>query len=186
MQRLRLTAALAALSFSIVTVAGPGAGAGGLPACTSQGNPGACRLPIVNGDFERDIGVGWTIQGFASPGAGVGVLMPGARLGQAVAINTLSDPATSGYATQLRVFGETGDGMVEVRLALSDSEGKNAHPIATTQATVRKGEWTTVDLSGAGAAFAAPAHVLLTIENTGPGTRVQVDDVHVVESLDAS
>jgi hypothetical protein len=182
---LPLIALAAAFAMATAAHASTSPGPAGLPACTSAGNPGACRLPITNGDFAADIGHGWRASGFVTTGAGVGVLSPGAALSQPVAINTLGYPADAGYAANLRVMGESGDGEIEVRLALSDDQGGNAIPIASARTSVRQHEWTTVDVSGKGVPFAAPAHVLVTIENLSPSTRLQVDDVHVVEATDA-
>ncbi|KJV30873.1 hypothetical protein VI08_14060 [Luteibacter yeojuensis] len=177
--------ALAAFALSAPVAAGEGGNLAGLPACSSQGNPGACRLPIVNGDFTADPYTGWERDGTVSHADGAAMLTPGSSIRQAVAINTLGDPAEAGYAVQLRVLGESDDGEVELRLALSDDQGGHAVPLASTRATVRRHAWTTVDLSGAGVPFAAPAHVLVSVANLGPSTRVQLDDVHVVESVDA-
>jgi hypothetical protein len=160
-----------------------------LPACTSAGNDGACRLPVHDGGFSIG-GLGkWQRQGL--PGVGsdpsgnaYAVLPVGAAISQAVAIPTGNLPEDATYAVRIRVLGERADGSVDLRVAMSDDRGGRRLDLGGTSVRVVRGEWTEAELFVSGARHGGAPHVLVEIANDSlTGTQVQVDDVYVIESI---
>ncbi|UPG91380.1 hypothetical protein L2Y96_06295 [Luteibacter aegosomaticola] len=159
-----------------------------LPACTSAGNDDACRLPIRDGDFSAGALNGWQRQGlpvvgYDASGNAYAALPVGAAISQAVGIPTANLPQDVAYAIRFRVLGESADGSIDVRVALSDDNGNQKIDLGGTTVRAVRGEWTVGELFVTGKQYGGAPHVHITLANdSASGTQVQVDDVHVVES----
>lgn len=173
------------------SLAGPGPDPSGLPACSSAGNDDACRLPVRDGDFSSGQLAGWQRQGLPSTGYGAdgnayAALAVGAAISQAVGIPTGNSPRRVTYAVRFRALAESADGSVDVRVALSDDNGNGRVDLGGTSVRVVRGEWTVGELFVTGRPYGGAPHVHITLANESvSGTQVQLDDVYVVESVDA-
>jgi hypothetical protein len=161
----------------------------GLPACSSAGNDEACRLPVRDGDFSAGALNGWQRQGlpvvgYDASGNAYAALPVGAAISQAVGIPTANLPQDATYAIRFRVLGESADGSIDVRVAVSDDTGKQKIDLGGTSVRVARGEWSAGELFVTGKPFGGAPHVHLTLANDSiTGTQLQVDDVYVVESV---
>ncbi|MDQ0010117.1 hypothetical protein J2T07_002307 [Luteibacter jiangsuensis] len=180
--------AMALCATAGTAVAGNGPDPSGLPLCQQVSGADACRLPVRNGQFDNLDG--WTRTsglpsiGYDPSGNPYASLYTGAGIHQAVYAHfgTLSQEAA--YVLRFRVRSDNGDTQVRATLSMSDGDGANALPLGSTATMAREGEWSSVELVVNGAAFAAPAHVLLEIANEGGNhDTVQVDDVYLVQSV---
>lgn len=163
----------------------------GLPACSSAGNDAECRLPVRDGDFSSGTLGGWHREGLPSVGSDASgqayaVLPVGSAISQAVGIPTGNSPDDVTYAIRFRILGESAEGSVYVRVALSDDTGHRQVELGGTSVSVARGEWKVGELFVAGKPFGGAPHVHITVGNESvSGTQVQVDDVYVVESVKA-
>jgi hypothetical protein len=163
----------------------------GLPACTSAGNDDVCRLPVRNGDFATGTLEGW--EAVAMPHVGRDIdgnayaMTPlGSAIRQTVAVNTLNQTADSTYVLHFRVLAESGDGSIDARLALRDASGEHRVELGRTTVNASRGQWSAGELVVTGQPFANPAHVEVTLANESVGgTRVQIDDVYLLENVNA-
>lgn len=159
-----------------------------LPACTRAGNDDACRLPVRDGDFSGGALNGWQRQGLPAVGYDAGrnayaALPVGAAISQAVGIPTANLPQDVAYAVRFRLLGESADGSVDVRVALSDDNGNQKIDLGGTTVRAVRGEWTVGELFVTGKQYGGAPHVHITLANeSASGTQVQVDDIYVVES----
>jgi hypothetical protein len=163
-----------------------------VPACSSAGNNDACRLPLRDGDFSAGSLMSWKREGLPSVGDGGGgstyaALPVGSAISQAIGIPTGNLPQHVAYVVRFRVLGESADGSVDVRLALSDDNGNQRVDLGGTAVHVVHGGWTAGELYVTGKPYGGAPHVHLTLANDSrSGTQVQIDDVYVVESVDAA
>ena len=180
----RLAAGACLLAFAGIATAGQGLAPSHLPLCESSVAEETCRLPLKHGQFDSF--EGWRRHGLPSIGhdeAGnpYAALHVGAALSQAVFAHFGAPPQGVAYAVRFRVRADVGAGEIRATLSMSDDTGERTLPLGETTTTARAGEWSDVELLVNGAAFAAPAHVLVTIANEG-GNIVQVDDVALVQT----
>lgn len=187
----RTIMATLALAVATTAMAGQSPDPRGLPACTMQGNPDACRLQVKDGDFsEGSLGAwrrtGMPAVGYDASGNAYAAIPVGSSVAQAVAINTGTRTADATYVIRFRALAESADGSVDVRVALSDDTASEKVSLGGTSAAVKRGEWTDVELFVEGKPWSVPPHVFVSIANTSmSGSVVQVDDVYVIESVSA-
>lgn len=188
---LALTSALTFGSIGTAFAGHPGT-APALPACLGASPAtGACLLPLKNGDFTGTELSSWETHGLPSRGGDAqgntyATLPTGSGIQQAVYAHTGQDPAETVYALRFRIRAEHATAQVRATLAMSTGQRTDRIELGHVTAMAVTEEWSTVELSVQGRPYAAPAHVLLEIDNEG-GTlaNVQVDDVVLVESTDA-
>lgn len=183
-----LAVGLFSLAIASAAMAGQGPDPSGLPSCQSSGPVDACRLPLKNGQFDSLDG--WLntpsqpTLGQDENGNSYAALRYGATASQPVFANFGVPTQNAAYALRFRARADRGAGQIRATLSMSDGSGNHAVSLGETTTTVGTGEWNVVELLVNGAAFAAPAHVLLTIGNEG-SEYVQVDDVHLVQAAGA-
>ncbi|APG04659.1 hypothetical protein BJI69_12620 [Luteibacter rhizovicinus DSM 16549] len=162
-----------------------------LPACVlGQAYDGACLLPLKDGQFTDGSLSSWRRVGL--PGHGVdpdgmtyAALPTGSGISQAVYAHTGQNTADAVYAVRFRVRAEHDQAQVRATLSMSTDQGAGRVVLGHITSTAQAEEWSTVALSVQGRPYAAPAHVLLEIENEGGAhTTVQVDDVALVQNTD--
>jgi hypothetical protein len=163
-----------------------------LPACLGASPAtGACLLPLKNGNFADAALSSWDAHGLPSRGGDAegntyATLPTGSGIKQAIYAHTGRDPAESVYTLRFRIRAEHATAQVRATLAMSTGQRTDRIELGHVTAMALTDEWSVVELSVQGRPYAAPAHVLLEIDNEG-GTlaNVQVDDVLLVESADA-
>lgn len=162
-----------------------GPGTSRLPLCKSSVPAATCRLPLKNGQFDtldewnRPNGlpsIGWDETGNA-----YAALHVGAVVSQPVFAHFGPSPQDVAYAVRFRVRADRGTSALRATLSMSDDSGDRRISLGETTTTAHADEWDVVELLVNGKAFAAPAHVLVTIANEA-GSVVQVDDVTLVQT----
>jgi hypothetical protein len=165
--------------------AGKGPDPSGLPQCQSSSAAEACRLPLKNGQFDSL--EGWTRPdglpsiGEDETGNTYAALHVGAVLSQPVFAHFGASPQDVAYALRFRTRADRGAGELRASLSMSDANGDRSILLGDATTTAQADGWNDVELVVNGAAFAAPAHVTVTIANEG-GSIVQVDDVTLVQA----
>lgn len=156
----------------------------GLPACQMGMAADACRMDLKNGQFDALDGwtrIGMPSIGHEASGNPYAALHVGAVLSQAVYAHFDTPSERVAYTLRFRVRADRHVGAIRAELSMSDAAGAHAIPLGETRLMAGAGEWSTVEMTVNGAAFAAPAHVLVEIANEG-GEYLQVDDVQLVQS----
>lgn len=183
-----LATGLGLLASSGSAIAGNGSDPSRLPPCQSVNVNDACRLPIKNGQFDSLDGWerpnGLPSLGQDERGNSYAALYVGAELSQPVFAHFGVAPQDVAYTLSFRVRADRSVGKVRAMLSMSDGSGNRAVTLGETTTTAYAGDWSTVELTVNGKAFAAPEHVLVKIGNEG-GDVVQVDDVTLVRSQGA-
>jgi len=182
---------------SALTIGGIGMASAGtpkeaplLPGCTGGSQPSACILPLKNGDFRAEDVSFWNRVGLPSRGEDAegntyATLYTGSGMTQAVYAHTGLDPADAVYTLRFRVRAEHAQTQVRATLAMSTDQHTNRVELGQVTTMAVTGDWRVVELSVQGRPYAAPAHVLVEINNEGgTHTTVQVDDVVLVQSAD--
>jgi hypothetical protein len=162
-----------------------------LPACVGGGvADGACLLPLRNGDFGEQVLSSWErlglpVHGVGADGSRYAALPLGSGIHQAIYAHTGRNSGNVVYSLRFRVRAEHAPGQVHATLAMSTGQRTDPMPLGHVTSEAGTDGWSTVELSVHGRPYAAPAHVLVAIENqSGTPTIVQVDDVVLVESTD--
>lgn len=163
-----------------------------LPPCVvGKATDGACLLAVKNGDFTSMAlsswdRVGLPIHGVDADGKSYAALPLGSAIRQAVYAHTGTSTADAVYTLRFRIRAEHVSANVRASLSMSTAQGTDTVPLGHITSMATADEWSTVELSVQGRAYAAPAHVQVVIENEGgmPAT-VQIDDVMLIESTDA-
>lgn len=179
-----LAAGICLLAFAGVANAGNGLDPSRLPQCQTSAAAETCRLPLQGGQFDSLDG--WNRQGLPTigkdeTGNNYTALYVGAGVSQSVFAHFGLSPQDLGYALRFRVRADRNVSAIRATLAMSDSSGSRTIPLGETTTMAQAGEWNIVELVVNGTAFAAPAHVLVSITSEG-GDIAQVDDVTLVQT----
>jgi hypothetical protein len=184
--------ALGSVSMAHAGHAGHAGSVPSLPSCTGgYFAEGACFLALKNGGFDDGMLASWERVGL--PGHGIAVdgstyaaLPLGSGIQQAVYAHGARNTADVVYTLRFRIRAEHAPADVRATLAMSTAERTDLVPLGHVTSMALTDEWSTVELSVQGRPYAAPAHVLVTIDNEGgtPAT-VHVDDIVLIQSSDA-
>ncbi|PTR26391.1 hypothetical protein C8J98_110121 [Luteibacter sp. OK325] len=181
---------------SLLTFAGAGmvfAGNSGaapsLPGCHGGSATGdACLLSLKNGHFDDRALSSWERVGLPGHGTDAegntyAALPLGSSIQQAVYAHTPQGSAEAVYTLRFQIRAEHAPAQVRATLSMSTGQRTDLIPLGHVTSMALTDQWSTVELSVQGRPYAAPAHVLVAIDNEG-GTlaTVQVDDVVLIES----